>query len=94
MNRMEYKGHTAEIEYSAEDRVLVGRVLDIRDVIVFHADNVEDIEKEFHGMIDFYLEQCAKDAIKPRRPPVAVGGTGISKKPAVRRRAAGRLVHA
>ncbi len=66
MNRMKYKGYAAEIEYSEEDRALVGRVMDIRDVIVFHSDNVDDLEKEFHGMIDFYLEQRAKDGIGSR----------------------------
>lgn len=67
MNQMTYKGYTAKIEYNTVDRVFVGRVLGIRDVIAFHADNVDGLEKEFHGMIDFYLDQCAKDGIDPNR---------------------------
>lgn len=70
MNIMKYKGYSARIEYSAEDECLVGRVLGIRSIIGFHGESVEEVEREFRGMIDFYLECCKKDGRKPERPAV------------------------
>ena len=57
---MKYKGYQARIEYSDEDQCFVGRVIGIRDMISFHGNSVEEVKIEFHGMIDFYLEDCAK----------------------------------
>ena len=68
MNSMQYKGYSARIEFSAEDGCLVGHVLGIRNIISFHADSVDAIETEFHGMIDFYLDCCRKNGEKPEKP--------------------------
>ncbi len=68
MNIMQYKGYSARIEFSVEDGCLVGHVVGIRNIISFHADSVEAIEKEFHGMIDFYLDCCRKNGEKPEKP--------------------------
>lgn len=35
MNAMKYKGYTARMDFDAEDNILVGKILDIEDVIVF-----------------------------------------------------------
>ncbi len=56
MNIMKYKGYLARIEYSADDGCLIGRVIGMRDIIGFHGDSVEAIEKEFHESIDFYID--------------------------------------
>ena len=45
MNTMLYKGYAARIEYSEEDKCLVGHLAGIRDIIGFHADNVADLRK-------------------------------------------------
>jgi predicted HicB family RNase H-like nuclease len=34
-NTMEYKGYTGSVEYSAEDRLLYGRLVGIRDRVIF-----------------------------------------------------------
>ena len=59
MNTMLYKGYAARIEYSEEDKCLVGHLAGIRDIIGFHADNVADLRKEFEISVDDYLEYCA-----------------------------------
>lgn len=69
MNFMKYKGYTARIEYSEHDHVFFGRVLGIKPIIGFHADNVHALENEFHNMIDFYLDCCRADGQRPERPP-------------------------
>ena len=68
MNTMQYKGYTASINFDEDDDIFVGRVVGIRDIIAFHADNVADLKKEFAEMIDFYLESCARDGEEPNKP--------------------------
>ena len=67
-NTMKYKGYTALIEFSDEDGCLIGKVLGIRDVIVFDGNTVEEIRTTFHDMIDHYIEACAKAGREPNQP--------------------------
>ena len=39
MNKMIYKGYAARIEYSEEDRCLVGHIADIKNVVGFHGES-------------------------------------------------------
>ena len=67
-NTMKYKGYTALIEFSDEDGCLIGKVLGIRDTIVFDGNTVEEIRTIFHDMIDHYIEACAKAGREPNQP--------------------------
>ena len=60
MNTTTYKGYTARIEYEDDDKILVGRVTDIADIISFHGGSVKEIETAFHEAIDDYIAACAK----------------------------------
>ena len=57
-NILEYKGYYTKIEYSAEDRVLYGKIEGIRDLVNFESDNIEGIEQEFRSAVDDYLAFC------------------------------------
>ena len=59
-NTLTYKGFTAKVEFSADDEVFFGRILDIDDIVTFHADTVEELKAEMAGMVDFYIETCEK----------------------------------
>ena len=59
-NTMHYKGYTASMNYDAEDMLIIGRVLDIADVITFHGESVAEFESSFHAAIDDYLAACAQ----------------------------------
>ena len=37
-NAMTYKGFSARVEFDAEDRIFVGRIAGIRDVVGFHSE--------------------------------------------------------
>lgn len=67
-NTMEYKGYEATIEYSAEDALLCGRVLGIRDVISFHGTSVDELATNFHSAVDDYLDACEQDGQAPNKP--------------------------
>lgn len=68
MNTMTYKGYTANMVFDAQDKVIVGRVLDIDDIISFHGESVSAFEANFHAAIDDYLaasEALGSAAEKP-----------------------------
>jgi predicted HicB family RNase H-like nuclease len=64
---LKYKGYTGRVEYDDEVRIFHGEVLDLRDVITFHGENVEEIEREFRESIDDYLEFCEQRGEEPDR---------------------------
>ncbi|SFK02474.1 Predicted nuclease of the RNAse H fold, HicB family [Desulfomicrobium apsheronum] len=68
MNAMKYKGYTARMDFDAEDNILVGKILDIEDVIVFHAESVHEFQTAFHTAIDDYIAACEKLNQKPEKP--------------------------
>ena len=55
INSMGYKGYTASMVFDAEDKIIVGRVLDIDDIISFHGESVAAFEINFHAAIEDYL---------------------------------------
>ncbi|MCL2791288.1 MAG: type II toxin-antitoxin system HicB family antitoxin [Desulfobulbus sp.] len=68
MNSMTYKGYLARIEYDDEDRIFVGRLAGIRDIVTFHGDSVAGLEEAFHEAVDDYLAACAQLGQKPEKP--------------------------
>jgi predicted HicB family RNase H-like nuclease len=60
MNTMSYKGYTARMDFDSEDKVIVGRVLDIDDIITFHGTSVAEFEAALHSAVDSYVAACAQ----------------------------------
>jgi len=67
-NTIEYKGYTALVEYSAEDKLFFGRVLGIEHIISFEGTSVDEIHANFMDMIDDYPAMCADLEVKPNGP--------------------------
>ena len=57
-NVIQYRGYHAKIDYSAEDNMLIGSVINIRDSLHFHGHSIQEITQYFHESIDHYLEMC------------------------------------
>ncbi|MDR2173785.1 MAG: type II toxin-antitoxin system HicB family antitoxin, partial [Burkholderiales bacterium] len=68
MNAMTYKGYAARVEYDAEDRIFVGHLAGIRDIVGFHGSSVDELEAAFHESVDDYLAACEKLGQKPDKP--------------------------
>jgi predicted HicB family RNase H-like nuclease len=68
MNTLTYKGYIATIEPDLDDGILVGRVINARDIIGFHGETISEAVKSFHAVIDEYLEDCQQRGINPNRP--------------------------
>jgi predicted HicB family RNase H-like nuclease len=67
MDTLEYKGYRGAVRYSAEDRVLHGRILGIEDVVNFEGAEVEELELAFREAVDDYLALCEKLGRDPDR---------------------------
>lgn len=49
-----YKGYKAVCEFSEEDRLYVGTVFNIKDVVAFHGKTIEEAEEHFENIIEEY----------------------------------------
>ena len=65
---LRYKRYDGSVEYSAEDRLLHGRLLGIRDVIVYEGSDVDSLETNFRAAVNEYLAFCAEEGKTPDQP--------------------------
>ncbi len=68
MNKMKYRGYTARIEYDEEDRIFVGHLAGIKDIVGFHGSTVDELDRAFHESVDNYIaisEETGRVAQKP-----------------------------
>jgi len=65
---LEYKGYNGSVLYSAEDRLLHGRIVGIRDVVTYEGTNVSALEKNFKSAVDEYLAFCQAEGKTPGTP--------------------------
>ena len=68
MNTMNYNGYNARVEFDAEDRLFVGHIAGIRDIVGFHGKSVAELETAFHEAVDDYLAACKKLKQSPDKP--------------------------
>ncbi len=57
-NVLEFKGYTGSVEFSAEDKVFFGKIVGLRDVVIFEGETVKQLTKAFHEAVEDYLESC------------------------------------
>lgn len=63
-----YKGYTGHLEIDADAGILFGRVLDIKDVITFQGETIEEARQAFQDSVDDYLEFCIELGESPDKP--------------------------
>jgi predicted HicB family RNase H-like nuclease len=68
MNGMHHNGYFAKVEFDPEDRIFIGRIIGIRDVVGFHGESVTELEAAFHEAVDNYLAACKELGQKPNKP--------------------------
>jgi len=65
---MHYNGYDARVEFDADDRIFVGHIAGIRDIVGFHGASVDALEAAFHEAVDDYLAACKKLRQAPNKP--------------------------
>ncbi|MCI8652389.1 MAG: type II toxin-antitoxin system HicB family antitoxin [Angelakisella sp.] len=67
-NCLKYKGYLTVIEFSAEDKLLFGKIEGIGDLVNFFGENASEIEQAFHQAVDDYLDFCREVGKEPEKP--------------------------
>jgi len=65
---LQYKDYDGSVEYSAEDRILHGSLLGIRDAVLYEGVDVDSLEANFRAAVDEYLAFCAAEGKTPDQP--------------------------
>ena len=65
---IEYKGYIGKVEVDEEASILLGEVINLRDVITFEGRTVKELRQAFKDSIDDYLEFCASRGENPEKP--------------------------
>jgi predicted HicB family RNase H-like nuclease len=67
-----YRGFDGSIIHDEEDRLYHGKILGIRDMVIYHGDSPEEAERIFHQAVDEYLSDLEKDGKQPPVPFAAM----------------------
>ena len=67
-NIITHLGYSASVSVDAIDKIIVGRVLGIDDIIVFHGKSIAECEKNFHAVVKDYIAACAELGAEPEKP--------------------------
>ncbi len=62
---LEYKGYVGSVEADLANRVVVGRLLFIRDSIAYSAASMVGVEAAFREAVEDYLAMCAEEGDEP-----------------------------
>ena len=65
---LKYKGYAGLVEYDDEAGIFHGEVVDLKDVITFQGQGVEELERAFRESIDDHLEFCVERGEEPDKP--------------------------
>lgn len=64
---LSYKGYHGTVEYSLKDKILYGKVIDIKSLISYEGTTIEELTNDFKGAVDDYLELCKEHNESPER---------------------------
>ena len=65
---MEYKGYYAQVVFDEDANVFHGEIINLRDVITFEGETVDELRQAFQDSVDDYLEFCAERGENPEKP--------------------------
>ncbi len=65
---LKYKGYLGSIEPQIEEGTLFGKLVFIRDLVTYEADNLTDLTREFQASVNAYLEGCQDVGKEPDKP--------------------------
>lgn len=65
---IEYKGYIGKVEFDDEADLFHGEVINLRDVITFQGQSVQELRQAFQESIDDYLAFCAERGEEPEKP--------------------------
>lgn len=64
----EYKDYTARIKYDSDDKIYVGHLSGIQDIVAFHSETKDGVDAVFRETVESYLELSLKEGRPPQKP--------------------------
>lgn len=61
--KLKYRGCVGSIEYSEEDKLYYGQVLEVRDLVSYEGVSIMELSREFREAVDDYLEEDHIEAL-------------------------------
>ena len=68
MTMMSYKGYEAVVEFDEDADLFHGEVVNLRDVITFQGESVQELKRAFAESVDDYLAFCKERGEAPEKP--------------------------
>lgn len=68
MKKFEHRGLSAEVNYSEDDGLFVGKVRDIDSLLLFCGASVDALYEDFVTVVDEYYAHCKAFGIEPSKP--------------------------
>lgn len=65
---IEYKGYIGKVEFDDEADLFHGEVVNLRDVVTFQGQSVQELRQAFQASVDDYLAFCAERNEEPEKP--------------------------
>jgi predicted HicB family RNase H-like nuclease len=65
---MEYKGYIGKVEFDDDANIFHGEVINLRDVITFQGESVQELRQAFQDSVDDYLAFCAERQEEAEKP--------------------------
>lgn len=65
---MEYKGYIGKVEFDDEAGLFHGEIINLRDVITYEGESVQELRQAFQASIEDYLAFCAERGETPEKP--------------------------
>ncbi len=65
---MDYKGYVANVEFDDEANIFHGEIINLRDVVTFQGQTVDELRQAFQDSVEDYLAFCAERGEFPEKP--------------------------
>ncbi len=66
---LEHRGYVGTIEVDVEDRVLFGKIVNMRNGgLMYEGATIDDLQINMRGAVDSYLALCAEAGEEPNKP--------------------------
>jgi predicted HicB family RNase H-like nuclease len=65
---MEYKGYFAKVEFDDEANIFHGEIINLRDVITFEGETVDELRTALVDSVEDYLAFCKERGEEPDKP--------------------------
>jgi len=65
---LRYKGFFGKVYYYVEEKVFVGELKLVEELVVFRGKSIKELDVSFKSTVDQYVLNCEQQGIKPNLP--------------------------